>query len=258
MTLALVFAMTGGAYAAKHYLITSTKQISPKVLKQLRGKTGPAGPAGATGPAGPAGAAGAKGENGANGVSPTGTAFAGAAHGCKEGGIEFKGTNTTYACNGAKGEQGEPGPLLKTLPSGKTETGFWGAGAKGELSILTPAISLPFPLSSAPTAVYINKSGTVALLIEPGFVPDGSKFPTVLQSAEEIEQFCPGAAATPSAQPGYLCIYTGVEESTEFAIAMFLNHHAAVPTSFGTTYPLTVSASATEGFASGSWAATAK
>ena len=34
-TLALVFAMAGGAAAASHYLITSTKQISPKVLKEL-------------------------------------------------------------------------------------------------------------------------------------------------------------------------------------------------------------------------------
>jgi hypothetical protein len=31
-TLALVFAMSGGAYAASRVLITSTKQISPKVL----------------------------------------------------------------------------------------------------------------------------------------------------------------------------------------------------------------------------------
>ena len=62
--LALVFAMTGGAYAAKKYLITSTKQISPSVLKQLQGKAGAAGAPGAAGaqgaqgPAGPAGPAG--------------------------------------------------------------------------------------------------------------------------------------------------------------------------------------------------------
>jgi len=39
-TLALLFAMTGGAYAAKAYLITSTKQIKPSVLKSLQGKAG--------------------------------------------------------------------------------------------------------------------------------------------------------------------------------------------------------------------------
>jgi hypothetical protein len=37
-TIALVFAMSGSALAAKHYLITSTNQISPKVLKKLAGK----------------------------------------------------------------------------------------------------------------------------------------------------------------------------------------------------------------------------
>ena len=56
-TLALVFAMTGGAYAAGKYVITSTKQISPKVLKSLKGATGKAGATGATGATGPAGSA---------------------------------------------------------------------------------------------------------------------------------------------------------------------------------------------------------
>ena len=60
-TLALVFAMSGGALAAKHYLLSSTKQIKPSLLKQLRkpgprGATGAAGPAGAPGPSGPSGA----------------------------------------------------------------------------------------------------------------------------------------------------------------------------------------------------------
>jgi hypothetical protein len=71
-TLALVFAMSGGALAAHHYLITSTKQISPKVLKKLkgaRGKTGATGKAGATGKEGATGNEGAKGETGARGPS---------------------------------------------------------------------------------------------------------------------------------------------------------------------------------------------
>src|SRR6185312_5851647 len=69
-TLALLFAMSGGALAAKHYLVSSTSQISPKVLKELKGKAGAqgaAGPVGAAGPAGPAGAAGNNGAPGANG-----------------------------------------------------------------------------------------------------------------------------------------------------------------------------------------------
>ena len=60
-TLALVFALSGSAMAAKHYLITSTKQIMPSVLKKLHGAKGARGPAGPSGLQGPAGAAGAKG-----------------------------------------------------------------------------------------------------------------------------------------------------------------------------------------------------
>src|SRR3981189_1980862 len=57
-TLALVFAMSGGALAAKHYLINSTGQINPNVLKKLRGRTGLRGIPGVEGPTGPAGPAG--------------------------------------------------------------------------------------------------------------------------------------------------------------------------------------------------------
>jgi hypothetical protein len=65
-TVALVLAMSGGALAAGHYLITSTKQIKPSVLRQLKGARGPRG---ATGPKGSAGLAGATGEPGTTGQS---------------------------------------------------------------------------------------------------------------------------------------------------------------------------------------------
>jgi hypothetical protein len=71
-TVALVLSMSGGALAASHYLITSTKQISPNVLKKLKGNRGPAGrrgPAGPQGPQGPQGVAGTNGTNGANGAT---------------------------------------------------------------------------------------------------------------------------------------------------------------------------------------------
>jgi hypothetical protein len=49
-TLALVFALGGSAFAAKHYIITSTGQIKPSVVKKLRGKRGAPGPQGPAGP----------------------------------------------------------------------------------------------------------------------------------------------------------------------------------------------------------------
>ncbi len=77
--MALVFSMSGGALAARHYLIHSTGQISPKVLKKLHGATGeigPIGPQGPTGLTGPKGSTGGRGEPApsvlASGASETG------------------------------------------------------------------------------------------------------------------------------------------------------------------------------------------
>jgi hypothetical protein len=70
-TLALVFSMTGSAIAAHHYLITSTKQISPKVISALKGKAGAMGLPGKEGPPGKEGAVGKEGQ-----VGPAGTAVA--------------------------------------------------------------------------------------------------------------------------------------------------------------------------------------
>jgi hypothetical protein len=69
-TLALLFAMSSGAVAASHYLISSSKQISPKVLKELKrtGPQGATGPTGSPGAAGTPGAAGAPGTNGSPGA----------------------------------------------------------------------------------------------------------------------------------------------------------------------------------------------
>jgi Collagen triple helix repeat (20 copies) len=100
MTLALVFAMSGGAYAASKYVITSTKQISPKVLKALAGKPGKTGSSGAQGPAGPAGPQGSAGTAG------------------------LKGEKGEKGERGEKGETGQNG-FTETLPSGKTEKGTW-------------------------------------------------------------------------------------------------------------------------------------
>src|SRR3984957_149409 len=106
-TLALVFAMTGGAYAASKFLITSTKQIKPSVLASLKGKAGPAGangangaagPVGPQGPTGPAGA-GSPGLEGKAGASVTGAAASSAE--CAQGGVKYTSASGSNAvCNG--------------------------------------------------------------------------------------------------------------------------------------------------------------
>jgi hypothetical protein len=75
-TLALVLSMSGGALAAKHYLINSTKQINPKVLKKLKGKAGKPGAAGLPGAAGPTGPAGPTGKEGPTGAAGSAVAYA--------------------------------------------------------------------------------------------------------------------------------------------------------------------------------------
>src|ERR1700733_9632268 len=114
MTVALVFAMSGGAYAAGKYLITSTKQISPKVLKSLVGKTGPVGKNGTNGANGANGAPGEKGAQGPQGPQgPDG----------KEGKVGEPGKEGKAGTNGTTG-------FTETLPPGKTEKGAWGFSNK--------------------------------------------------------------------------------------------------------------------------------
>lgn len=173
-TLALFFAMSGGALAASHYLVTSTKQIKPSVLAQLKGKAGAGGAAGATGPAGSAGSqgpAGTKGETGANGANGTNgqgvetSSFVGVKGACLAGGLEVKSASPTVSvCNGregkqgAKGEEGSPWTAGGTLPEGQSEKGTWSnifiATAAGQAA--TSGISFGIPLKAEPEVHFIK------------------------------------------------------------------------------------------------------
>jgi len=174
---ALVFAMTGGAYAAKKYLITSRGQISPKVLKSLKGS---------------AGAKGANGTNGANGA-PGAQGPAGPAG--PQGPAGTPGTNGENGKDGAKGEQGIPGTtgFTATLPSGKTETGTWSASQES-INYGSPAgVSFAIPLAAGLDEEHVH------------FQPAEEE----TEAAEEFEETCPGSAEAPKATPGNFCVYVG-------------------------------------------------
>jgi hypothetical protein len=122
-TLALVLAMSGGALAAGHYLINSTKQINPKVLRKLHGTRGARGVAGQIGAVGPQGVTGATGRQ------------------------------------GQRGPEGEPGfSALSLLPSGKTESGdFTVSVPVSEQGItVSAAVTFSVPLSAPIPAEHVE------------------------------------------------------------------------------------------------------
>jgi len=184
--IALVFAMTGGAYAAKKYIITSTSQIKPSVLKSLQGKTGPAGAPGVQGPQGPAGTNGAGGPEGPKGANGNG-GVAGPAG--KAGATGPEGVCSTASC---------------VLPSGASETGTWALDlpvVPEEGLEFTSTISFPIRLkegSKGPEAhtFYFNKAETTE--IEEGKV--------VGTSGCKVEN-----KTIPVAPKGVLCVFTEEE-----------------------------------------------
>jgi len=122
---ALVFAMTGGAYAAKSYVNGSAKDSKAKAKqgpRGPRGKRGPQGPKGPTGPTGP------KGDTGAQ---------------------------------GPKGVAGDPWTVGGVLPSGKSLAGTWAVGIGPEVAAGKGpgglSISFNIPLPAAPEVVIVKK-----------------------------------------------------------------------------------------------------
>jgi Collagen triple helix repeat (20 copies) len=105
--MALVLAMSGGALAASRYLIDSTKQISPKVLKQLRGARGETGASGSAGASGVEGKVGAEGKPGTEG-KPGATGKEGPEG--REGKRGVKGEEGPQGKEGPEGQQGPEGP----------------------------------------------------------------------------------------------------------------------------------------------------
>jgi Collagen triple helix repeat (20 copies) len=266
--IALVFALTGGAFAATNSGSsgnTTTKnggssKASDRTLAMIAkakaksktgprgpagpaGKTGPAGPAGAPGPAGPQGPQGTPGTNGQNGTPgnpggngesvtskavPTGNTKCGGL-----GGVEYTlSSKTTLVCNGQTG-------FTETLPQDKTEKGDWvlsGVGLpdpafEGEFGVET-TISFPIPLANAPVVHFI-------------------------QPNEAIPSGCAGSVTNPEAEPGNLCIFAfdsnaGVLLSASAGTGEF----GKADLTGSLLYDIAVQAE--EMFAKGTWAVTAE
>jgi len=180
---ALVFAMVGGAFAASGGS-GGGSHATASAKKAKRGPRGPRGPKGARGPQGPAGAPGSPGKDGVSVTSsPIPTSSAACNH---QGGSEFKSVSgTTTACNGKSG-------FTEVLPSNATETGTWGSRESPSAGVVLLPISFDIPLAKAPEPVLVGVGET------------------------EVEG-CPGIVEElPTAEPGYLCVYTAFSNQVTF------------------------------------------
>jgi hypothetical protein len=135
-SIAMILALTGSAVAAGHFILTSTKQISPNVLRSLKGKRG------ARGYRGPSGTRGATGPVGTGVTGPRGV-------------------------TGATGSTGSTGADLKyygeVIASGLRESGVGDNFSVARLS--TGVYQLTFPLSIAPPDLNSGGSNGCPVLI---------------------------------------------------------------------------------------------
>jgi hypothetical protein len=194
--IALVFAMTGGAFAMNSGTQSSKATASvnrpsggprasnPAVAAAAKSKAKPK--AGPRGPAGPAGKNGAAGPTGPAGpIGPTGAAGA-------QGATGTAGTTGPAGPTGASGTTG----FTETLPSGKTEKGVWAWGVGGAefRGYAVAEISFTIPLAAELDKEHVH----------------------IVALGEEIAETCEGSVEEPSAAKGNLCVYerstSGVEE----------------------------------------------
>jgi hypothetical protein len=268
-TMAVVFAMSGGAYALSgnnHAPAASASAASAhagKVKKRSKGAVGARGPAGPKGAAGATGAVGAQGLQGPAGErGPAGEKGAAGAAG-KEGaqgpagpagpqGVPgVKGASvTSRTISGHEGECDDGGSEFKvgttatyacngtggsggsggTLEQGKTERGDWSGSTAGATHF-------------GPNTTFVALNYPIQL----GEEKHETKF-VYLKAGQAATAECPGTSEEPEAAEGYLCVYAGFELEATF-LGVFNK------SSFG-SFLLFEGASA-GGWAFGSWALTA-
>ena len=248
--IALVFAMIGGAYAANNSGGSDSGATASAKAKQ--GPRGPKGPKGAKGDTGATGAPGANGTPGAKGdagapgaagAAGQGVKIAGASVGeCPQGGSKFTaGSEVGAACNGKNGTNGSAGTSVVSsaepkgancgeggskfvagasttfacngspwtaggvLPSGKTEAGTWG-GVSGASAESIAGISFSVPLAATLDENHV-------LVLAQGYNGE--------DAAPGEHEKCPGKAANPKAQAGFLCVYVGNFYPTAPTVVVF-------------------------------------
>jgi len=239
--LALVFAATGGAFAATGGGSRggskggrASAQLTATTAKSKGGKPGPRGPRGpagrvgpigkngtngATGPAGQAGPAGPAGSGGQGPAGPTGSAGESVK-------VTEEGECTTFnnasgegkACNGEQGLPGKPGAPWtpnNTLPKDATETGTWGVhvfpadvfieegNTEGEA---VPVDPISFPIKLAAPLTDPSECGNPG---KPECVVHYVTTEEQTNSSGPETTDCKGTSEAPAAAAGNLCIYQG-------------------------------------------------
>jgi hypothetical protein len=195
--IALIVALTGGAFAATNQVASTSKTKvvkgpkGPKGAKGAQGPVGPQGPAGAkgdTGAQGPEGKQGKSGENGKDGEAGKSPVVVNEGPTVCEpnGGVvyEVEGVEAEI-CNGA---EGSPWTAGGTLPPGATEGGVW--NMNGEGYPINAPISFSVPLAEELTESQVHLAGEA-----------------------DFGTTCHGSASShPAPPPGELCVYESVAE----------------------------------------------
>jgi hypothetical protein len=145
-----------------------TVDLSQRTRAALKGSSGQQGPQGLQGVPGAQGFTGPQGVQGAPGA-PGATGPQGAT-----------GPKGDTGSQGPKGDTGAPGGVLRTLPSGESESGAWATGDSTSGEYL--AINFPIPLASGLPAANLHFMGL------------------------STSAACPGAG---QAAAGHLCVYAG-------------------------------------------------